>query len=541
MPRLLMLTLTVALCAGLGAEEWVDFHAPAVGAGSAGITARGAGAARYNPAFAASRPWERGENDLLSMEFHLPSSFAASVHGDDFQQMFDVVQAANDVFDLFQAGAFDTPSSASLGDFQDVFGIFNKLDTLDSLSGDGVYTTASSGIAMRFGNVLLGGDGLTFTLGAFAIAGAATIVDLESLRNFRFVDESGATWDTFISTAASISGTPTAAPTTPGGQQFSLDLQAAGYPAAEADILAKTAEDSGVNFGGVGASILFDFLVNTRNGTGESLESGADPLEGNGSGFVIRGMTFYEFGISYGMPLPIPVLGDWLSIGGTVRFIQAYTFSHLLPIQDMDEDGVNDMLKNLGRQTQDAAQLEGRSRFNVGFDLGITLTPQIPFLDTLTISLVGRNLNGPEFRWEPATHPEPTLIRFDPQFVAGASYTWLADAGLPLTLAAEGELNRISSDILPRYHSQFVRAALTFEPQFGPFGLGVRLGAFKNLADAEQAVTLTAGFGLRLWFFHLDFAGQLGLEQQEFGTTEDPRIVPQRFGAAVNLGINIEF
>ncbi|MCB9932014.1 MAG: conjugal transfer protein TraF [Planctomycetes bacterium] len=541
MPRLLLLVLVLACCAGASAEEWVDFHTPAVGNGSTGVTARGAGASRYNPAFAAARPWERGEVDLLTMEFHLPTSFAASIHGDDFQTMFDIVEAANDVLDLFQTAAFDTPSTASLVDYRLVFGIFNKLDLLDSLSGDGVYSTASSGIALKFGNVFLGGDGLSFTMGGFAIAGAATIVDLESLRNYRFVDESGTTWDTFITTAATLSGTPTAAPTTPGGQQFSLDLQAAGYPAQEADILAKTAEDSGVNFGGVGASILLDFLINTRNGTGQSLESGVDPLEGNGSGFIVRGLSFYEFGISYGMPLPIPILGDWLQVGATVRFIQAYTFSHLLRVQDMTKDGVQDMLDDLQHQTQRAAKLQGESRFNVGFDVGITFTPQIPFLDTLTVSLVGRNLNGPEFRWDPATNPEPNLIRFDPQFVAGASYTWLADVGLPLTLSAEGELNRLGSDILPRYHSQFVRAALSFEPQWGGFGFGIRLGAFKNLADAKQSITFSTGLGLRLWFFHLDFAAQMGIERQEFGTTGDPTIIPQRFGASVNLGINIEF
>ncbi|MCA8913240.1 MAG: conjugal transfer protein TraF [Planctomycetes bacterium] len=536
-----LLVLTIALATTAGAEEWVDFHTPTFGGGGIGSTARGATGARYNPANAAMRPWERGENDPIRMEFSLPTSFAASIHGDDFQKMFDVVEAANDVFDQFQAGAFNNPTSATLNDYQDVFGIFSKLDILDSLSGDGVYGTSSTGIGMRLSNLFLGGDGLSVTVGGFAIAGAATIVDLESLRNFRFVDESGANWDTMVLGAATLSGQPTKSPNTPAGQQFSLDLQAAGYPAQEADILAATAEDSGINFGGVGSSILLDFLVNTRNGTGQSLESGADPLEGNGSGFVIRGLAFYEVGLSYGFPLPVPVIGDWLSVGATIRFIQAYTFSHFLAIQDMNSDGIKDMLSNLGRQTEEAYKFKGNSRFNVGLDLGVVFTPQIPLLDTLALSFTVRNVNGPEFRWDPATYPEPSLIRFDPQAVAGASYTFLYDMGLPLTVAVEADLTRISSDILPRYHSQFIRGAVTFEPQFGGFGFGVRTGIFKNLADAEQAFTFTAGLGLRLWFFHLDFAGQVGLTTQDFGTTADPKAIPQRFGFSVDLGIDIKF
>lgn len=542
---ILMFAALVALASSLYAEEWVDFNSRVVGMGSAGaILARGPSGVRYNPANAASRPWERADVEVLplSFEFSISTGMAAAVHGDDFNTMFEVVDAANEIQDTFADGAFDTPSSATLSDYRQVFGIFNKLDLLDSLSGDGIYANTYAGVSARVGNLFMDGDGLGVTFGGFGMGGAAVVVDFDSLRNYRFTDESGATWDTFITTAATLSGQPGAAPTTSAGQQFSADLQAAGYGAQQADILAKTAEDSGINFGGVGASILFDFLVNTRNGTGQSLESGADPLEGNQSGFVIRGLSFYEVGVSYGMPLPVPVVGDWLSFGATIRFIQAYTFSHLLFVEDMDSNGVEDTLANLGEQVTDAYTLKGdASRFNVGVDLGITFTPQVPGLDTLAVTVVGRNLNGPEFRWDPAFGAEPKLIRFDPQFAIGASYTAFHQVGLPLTFALEADLNRVSSDILPRYHTQFIRAGLGWEPNWGGFGFGLRAGMFKNLADAEQAFTLTCGAGLRLWFFHLDFAGQLGLVTQEFGTDADNEIIPHRFGFGVELGIDVSF
>jgi hypothetical protein len=543
MIRLMALLFAFTLAAGLNAEEWIDFNSRVVGMGSAGaVLGRGASGVRYNPANAAARPWELGEVNPLTFQFDVPAGVSASVHGDDFNRMFEVVEAANDIQDRFEDGAFDNPSSANLSDYEDVFGIFNNLDILDSLSGDGVYANSYVGVSARVGNLFFKGDGLGVSFGGFAIGSAAVVVDFESLRGYRFVDESGAQWDTMINTAAVLSGQPGAAPSTPGGQQFSADLQAAGYSANEANILAATAEDAGVNFGGVGASILFDFLVNTRNGTGQSLESGADPLEGNQSGFVIRGLAFYEVGLSYGFPLPIPVVGDWLAVGATLRLIQAYTFSELLTVEEMNKNGIADTLENLQEQMLDAYTLNSdASRFNVGVDLGITFTPQIPGLDTLAVTLVGRNLNGPEFRWEPELGQEPKLIRFDPQFVLGASYTLFEGINLPLTIAVEGELNRISSDILPRYHSQFIRGGIGWEPQFGGFGFGLRLGGMKNLADSKQAFTLTAGTGLRLWFFHLDVGAQVGLSNQKFGTDEDNRVIPQRFGFSIELGINIEF
>lgn len=543
MRHLLFLAVILAGAGILRAEEWVDFNSRVVGMGSSGaVLARGPTGAYYNPANAAQRPWERVEGDPMTMQFDLPTTAGASLHGDNFNAVFDVAEAANDVHDRFQGGAFNNPSTATLDDFEDVVGIFNHLDTIKTLNGHGMYATSSTGLSVAFNNAFLPGDGLSFNTGGFAIAGAAAVVDFDSLRNYRFVDESGAQWDLMIDTAATISGEPGKSPNTSAGQQFSADLQAAGYPADEADILAGVAEDAGVNFGGVGASILFDFLVNTRDGNGQSLESGANPLEGNETGFVLRGLAWYEFGISYGFPLPIPVVGDWLSVGGTIRFIQAYTFSETLYIEEMDDDGIEDTLNSLGEQTRDAYTLQAdASRFNVGFDLGVVFTPQISGLDTLAVSLVGRNLNGPEFRWDPATGVEPKLIRFDPQFRLGASYTLFHDAGLPLTVAVEGDLNKVSSDILPRYHTQFIRAGLGWEPQFGPFGFGIRAGALTNIADADQAVTFTAGLGLRLWFFRLDVAGQLGLESQDFGTSDDLREIPQRFGFSARLGARFVF
>ncbi|MCC7509267.1 MAG: conjugal transfer protein TraF [Planctomycetes bacterium] len=533
-PRLLFCLLLV--CAPLGAEEWIDFHTPTVGRGGAGVSlARGATGSYYNAANAARRPWEK---DITQLEFDIPSHITASLQGTSYRWMFDTVELANDLADRFDEGAFETGGGVDADDMRFAMRVINRLDKLSSLNGDGLYVGAGAGIGARWTNLFLPRDGMSAYLGGFNIAAASPYVDLDSLRGYRLTDEAAAAWETLISEAIINSGGGAPAPSTSDGQQFSLDLQAAGYSAATADALAAWAEDADVNFDGKAGSILLDFLINTYNGTGKSLESGANPLEGNNSGFVIRGLAWYEVGFSYAFGLPIMGVSDLLTFGATIRMIQAYAFSELLRVEDMDKNGVEDTLARLGNKVADAYRLDAdAARFNVGVDLGLIVTP----FDTLSISLAARNINGPEFRWKPSTTGEPSLVRFDPQFRLGVSYIAFYDAGLPLSFAVEADLNKTGSDIMPNYHQQFVRAAIAFEPEFGLGGIGIRIGAFKNLADANEAITFSAGLGFRLWVFTLDLGAHMAFEQRNFGTSNEYEPLPQRAGASVQLGFHLEF
>ncbi len=531
----------VLLATPASAEEWVDFSTPTVGRAGIGAAARGATGAYYNPANAARRPWEPA---IFHMEFDIPTTVAASLQGQSYQLMFDTVDLANELFDRFDAGAFESGGGVDDDDMRFALRVFERLDNLKSLNGDGLYVTSSTGLAARFGSVGLPRDGFSIYLGGFGIAATSPVVDLQSLRGYRLADEAGAQWEALVNEAIINSGGNNPTPSSQGGQQFSADLQAAGYGSGTADALAAWAEDTGLNFNGEAAGILLDFLTNQYNGTGQSLESGANPLEGNQSGFLIRGLAWYEFGISYGAGLPILGASDWLAWGATLKFMQAYTYSELLRVEDMTSNGIADSMERLGRKVSDAYGLKSdAARFNVGLDLGLVFTPQIGPLSTLAISLTARNINAPEFRWKPSSRQfgEPTLVRFDPQFRLGASYTLFHQMNLPLTFALEMDLNKIGSDILPNYHHQFFRMAAAFEPQFGGFGFGLRLGGFKNIADANETFTLSAGLGLRFFFFHLDLGGHVSFEQRDFGTSVDFEPVPQRFGVSVQLGFHFEF
>jgi hypothetical protein len=533
-------TFLLIAASPLAAEEWIDFNARDAGfAGMGGAFGRDGTGAYYNPANTSRRPWEA--DSFPKFEIDLPFGVSAGLHGRSFNNIFQAIDLANELHDRFQAGDFDISSgSLTTEDIGFAMGVIDALDGLSSLNGEGIYITTAAGIAARFDLPVLPRAGITIFVGAFGIGAVSPIVDLESLRGYRVTDESGAQWDALVSLAVVNSGGSTP-PSTAGGQQFQADLQAAGYPPAQAAALARMAEDSGVNFGGKGADILLDLLINTRNGTGQSLESGANPLEGNKSGFLARGLAWYEIGANIGMGLPLPWISDWLSFGVTVKYIQASTFNELLLIQDLNSNGIRDTFGALQEDVTNAYGFNGSaSRNNIGIDLGIVFTPQIKFIDTLAVSLSVRNVNGPEFRWKNVYPTEPLLIRFDPQIRAGVSYTFFAPY-LPLTLAAECDVNSVSSDILPGYSTQFLRAGVAFDPCWKGLGFTARVGVLKNIADADEKWTVTAATGVSLFFVRLDVGAQMALDTIDLGSQADNQKIPQRIAGYFQLTIRINW
>ncbi|MCC6572346.1 MAG: conjugal transfer protein TraF [Planctomycetes bacterium] len=543
----LLLTLLAAVFSGaVQAEEWIDFSARDTALGGAGgIFGRGATGSYYNPANVTRRPWEK--DTFPKFELDIPFGATASVHGLSYQRVFDAVKLAQELFDEFEDGTFQPGNpNVTTEDFGFAFKVFDSLDGLRSFNGDGIYSGAAAGIAVRVSNLFLKRDGISVRLGAFGLAAATSLVDMDSLRGYRLTNAAGAQFDSIIQQAMTNSGGNTA-PSSAGGQQFSQQLQAAGYPQAIADGLADIAEDSGINFGGAASSVLFDFLVNSRNGTGTSLESGANPLEGNRTGFLLRGAVFYEAAVTYGFGLPVLGLDDWLAFGVTPKLIQCYTFSQALYVEDFQNDeGPQKAIDSLTEQLQDAMTFNGENaQIGFGIDLGIVFTPQLPVLSGLCFALSGRNLNSPEFTFDDKLPGAPKKVRLDAQFRGGVSYTLFAP-NFPLTFGVEADLNPVSSDLLPNYHTQFVRFGASFEPNFGLFGLGVRLGALKNVADAEQPITMAAGLGFRIVVVKLDFGAQFSFDQTLFGgentDSEDEGFsLPQRVALYAQLGIAINF
>lgn len=533
--------LVLLVCAmPLAAEEWLDFNARDAGlAGMGAAFGRDATGAYYNPANTARRPWETGS--FPKFEIDTPFGVSAGLHGDSYNNIFQTIDLANELFDRFQDGAFDVSSTTiNTDDLKFAMGVIDALDAINSLNGEGLYVGTSAGIAARLSVPFLPRAGFSIYVGGFGIGAVSPIVDLDSLRNFRLTDESAAQWDSLVNLAiANSGGAPT--PTSAGAQAFSAALQAGGYPATQANALAGLAEESGINFSGLGADILLDFLLNTRNGTGQSLESGANPLAGNRSGFLARGLSYYEVGFNFATGLPIPKVSDWLAVGATVKFYQASVFNELLLVENLDSNGISDTLNALREDISDAYSFNSTaSRNSFGLDLGLVFTPQVPFLDTLAVSFSVRNVNGPEFRWRNVYPAEPLLVRFDPQARVGISYTLFAPY-LPLTFAAEGDLNRVSSDVLPGYSTQFIRAGIAFDPSWSGLGFTVRVGALKNIGDSNEKFTFTAATGVSLFFVRLDIGAQVSLDRVDFGSIADNQQIPQRAAIFAQITIRIDW
>ena len=142
--------LVLLFCAApLAAEEWLDFNARDAGfAGMGAAFGRDATGAYYNPANTARRPWETGS--FPKFEIDTPFGVSAGLHGDSYNNIFQTIDLANELFDRFQDGAFDVSSTTiNTDDLKFAMGVIDALDAINSLNGEGLYVGTSAGIAAR--------------------------------------------------------------------------------------------------------------------------------------------------------------------------------------------------------------------------------------------------------------------------------------------------------------------------------------------------------------------------------------------------------
>ena len=205
----------------ISAEEWLDFSTRDTSMGGAGaVLGRGATGAYYNPANAVRRPHEGSA--FARMEFDFPVTAMVGIQGNSFQRIFDTVADANDLLDRFSDGAFDIANNAlQLKDIAFLFEVFDALDSLKELDGQGLYIGTSAGMAVRVSDTITARDGFALTFGGFGIAAFSSIVDLESLRGYRLADETAAPWEQLLDLAILNSGLPGGVPSSAGGITFS--------------------------------------------------------------------------------------------------------------------------------------------------------------------------------------------------------------------------------------------------------------------------------------------------------------------------------
>lgn len=126
-----------------------------------------------------------------------------------------------------------------------------------------------------------------------------------------------------------------------------------------------------------------------------------------------------------------------------------------------------------------------------GVDAGAIYRPA----SWLRFGVVAKDINQPEF-----DAPDGTKMKLVPQIRGGVAVN--PYSSLTLTADMDATSNRT---FVPGVKSQVlsVGAEQTILNEF----LSLRIGAYKNVQDAAAIITPTAGFGLRIFAFRMDFGG----------------------------------
>lgn len=212
----------------------------------------------------------------------------------------------------------------------------------------------------------------------------------------------------------------------------------------------------------------------------------------------VKGISMAEVPVAYGHNFETNI-GN-VMLGGAFKYMQAIAYTEKMTI---------DYSGNL--EGTEGERLDNTSS-GFGVDLGLAYQPAFAY--DLTLALVGKNLNTPEFEF-----PDGSTYSVEPMVRAGLAYSILDS----LEIAADIDLtsNKVLNDDL---QSQMVGGGINFEPFASVFALSVRAGLMQNLNENDQAgLIYTAGMGIGLKWFQVDLSGQMSSNQN----TVDEVSVPQ--------------
>ena len=205
-----------------------------------------------------------------------------------------------------------------------------------------------------------------------------------------------------------------------------------------------------------------------------SVTNSGTALSVNGQ-LALRGLEARQATFSYAYAF----LDRTLAIGVTGKLIQGAAYNGTATVTGGDVN-VSD---NLGKAKTSNA---------FGIDVGAVYRPS----SWLRLGIVAKDINGPSFDTQTAGQQ----FKLDPQVRGGIAVNpWET-----LTLTADADVTK-NRTLVPDLKSQVISvgAEQTIFSQL----LSLRVGAFKNTADANSTITPTAGFGLRIFALRVDFGG----------------------------------
>ncbi|MDP2893892.1 MAG: conjugal transfer protein TraF, partial [Sulfurimonas sp.] len=253
------------------------------------------------------------------------------------------------------------------------------------------------------------------------------------------------------------------------------------------------------NYGGY-AEVLSDGSISASNLAayqGSSVEYAVN----NGLTYLnIRAIGIAEVPVAYGHKFDIP--GGALMVGGALKYIKAFTYMENVKIDDSDDD------------TDDK---NDNTDSSFGVDLGLAYEPS--YVKDLTLAIVAKNLNKPEFSFVDGSN-----IELKPMVRAGVAYNIFES----LEIAADIDLTK-NETFISAVKSQMVGGGVSYHPSSW---FAIRGGLMTNLDSSDKAdMIYTAGFGIGLKWFQVDLSAQMSANT----TTVDGTDYPQY--AKVNLAL----
>jgi hypothetical protein len=226
-----------------------------------------------------------------------------------------------------------------------------------------------------------------------------------------------------------------------------------------------------------------------------------------------NGLTYMDLtGLAY---VEIPVSGGYqfntgigtIDVGGSIKVMPGYTLQKSINIDTSTKDIVKDMRKDT------------KSSVSWGIDLGLLYKP--PRLEKLSIGVVGKNLNTPQFKTS-----SNDQLKVKPMARAGIAYDGLIlDM---LSIAIDCDLTR-NETYIPGYYSQYVGGGVSLTPIRW---FSVRAGLMQNIQETSEGLIITGGLGIGPEFCQVDLSA--------FGSTKrgsyNGNSIPQY--AKVQLGIS---
>ena len=200
---------------------------------------------------------------------------------------------------------------------------------------------------------------------------------------------------------------------------------------------------------------------------------GGGPITIDGQ-MALRGLEARQAAFSYAYAFA----DKTFALGITGKLIQGAAYAGTATINGSDVK----LSDNFGKSKQSTA---------FGIDVGAIYRPS----SWLRFGVVAKDLNQPEF-----DAPDGTKFKLNPQVRGGIAVNPYS------SLTLTGDVDATSNKTLvPGQKSQVLSlgAEQTILSEF----LSLRIGALKNMQDAASPFTPTAGFGLRVFAFRMDFGG----------------------------------